>query len=450
MANLFRERRPVKRFESASISSAAFLIQTISLCWHIRPSSSHSLDRHSSIQQTVLNALQLAFATLSCLLCLLLPRRPSVFSDGQAVDGQNSVSILNRWTFAWAGELLAFAKRNRGLDMPHLPRLHLRVRSEYLEKSFHKMKRSNVLWKNLFWVHWLDLFGQSLLAMSHGIIQFTPQLAMYKLLELLEQRLKGEAIANEAWIWVGALGLSIIITAWIEAFMLWLVWSRIGSPVRSELSALIMSKSLLRKDIKGHQKAIVEGNIKANAATELAAAGPIHRTRAQPDGTPPPLEEEEDEEDQKSRQSVVNLIAIDSKRVSDFAASHWLFSQSVAKLGASIFFLLNLIGWQSLLAGFTFTALSLPLNIWVSRSYSKTQNRLMRARDQKMAILSEALQGIRQIKFSALEFQWQAKIGRKRGEELNMQWKAFAVNTVLIGIWILGPVMLSAVSSLLM
>lgn len=27
-----------------------------------------------------------------------------------------------------------------------------------------------------------------------------------------------------------------------------------------------------------------------------------------------------------------------------------------------------------------------------------------------------------------------------------MQWKAFAVDTVLIGIWILGPVMLSAVS----
>ncbi|KAL8940293.1 MAG: hypothetical protein Q9216_002879 [Gyalolechia sp. 2 TL-2023] len=344
-------------------------------------------------------------------------------------------------------EWLAVASwANRGLDMPDLPRLHLRARSEYLAKSFHEMKRSNALWKDMLWSHWLDLFGQSLLAMSQGIIQFAPQLAMYKLLELLEQRRKGETIASEAWVWVIVLGLSTIITAWIEAFMLWLVWSRVGSPIRSELSALIMSKSLLRKDIKGHQKAMIDDGTQADSAAKSASVGPVHRTRGQPEGISSPFEEETGEEDQKSRQSVVNLIAIDTKRISDFAASHWLFSQTVAKLGASIFFLVNLIGWQSLLAGFIFSALTLPFNILVSRSYIKTQNKLMRARDQKMAILSEALQGIRQIKFSALESQWQAKIGRKRTEELNMQWKAFAVNAVSIGIWILGPVMLSAVS----
>lgn len=448
VAHLFRERRPVKRFKFSSVGSAAFLVQSIYLCWHIFLSRSRLLDRHGSIPLTLLGALQFSIAAVSCLLCLLLPRRPLVFFDGQEVDGQYSVSTLNRWTFAWAGKLLAFAKRNGGLDMLHLPQLHLHMRSEYLERSFHETKRSNVLWKNLFWVHWLDLFGQSLLAMSQGIVQFAPQLAMYKLLELLEQRPKGQAIASEAWTWVIALGLSIVITAWVEAFLQWLVWSRTASPIRSELSALIMSKSLRRKDIKGHQKAVTEGNIGLDAARELVSAESTQQTQAQPSDIRSLLkeDEDEDEEDQKSRQSVVNLIAIDTKRISDFVASHWLFSQTMAKLGASIFFLLNLIGWQSLLAGFAFSALSLPFNIWVSSNYSKTQIRLMRTRDQKMTILSEALQGIRQIKFSALESQWQAKIGRKRTEELDMQWKAFAVNTVLIGIWILGPVMLSAVS----
>lgn len=331
--------------------------------------------------------------------------------------------------------------------MEHLPLLHLRVRSEYLEKSFTRKKRSNVLWKDLIRVHRLEWLGQSLFAMSQGVVQFAPQLAMFKLLELLEQRLEGEAVAGEAWLWVAGLGLSIIVAAWLEAFMHWVVWARMGSPIRSELSALIFSKSTRRKDVKGHQKAFTSEHVEANGATEPPAHGPAIRQHTQPDGPIlKPLDNDEEEEVQKSRQSVINLIGIDTKRIADFASCHWIFSQTVAKLAASIFFLVKLIGWPSLLAGFAFSALSLPFNIWASGSYSKTQTGLMKARDQKMVVVTEALQGIRQIKFSAFESQWQANIGKKRAEELAMQWKAFAVNTVLIGIWILGPVCLSAVS----
>ncbi|KAL8725121.1 MAG: hypothetical protein Q9166_007563 [cf. Caloplaca sp. 2 TL-2023] len=283
--------------------------------------------------------------------------------------------------------------------------------------------------------------------MSQGVIQFTPQIAMYKLLELLEQRSDGARIADSAWVWVFGLGISIIITAWLETQMHWVVWAKIGTLVRSELSALIFSKATRRKDVKGHQKAKIDENIKANGATEPAANGIASQKQTQP-GTPlpRPLDGDEDEEVQKSRQSVINLVAIDTKRISDFATCHWIFSQTVAKLCASIFFLTKLIGWPSLLAGFAFAACSLPFNIWASRTYSRTQTGLMKARDQKMVVVTEALQGIRQIKFSALETQWQAKIGKQRAEELAMQRRAFIANTFLIGIWILGPVMLSAVS----
>lgn len=377
----------------------------------------------------------------------MLPRRPCVYLDGQSVDKEFSISILNRWTFIWADELLAFSKKNHGLEMLHLPRLPLRLRSSYLEKSFHKKKRSNVLWKDLLRVHRLDLAGQSLLSLSQGIMQFTPQLAMYKLLELLEQRSEGHAVAKEAWAWVFGLGFASILTAWLETQMHWIVWARMGSLVRSELSALIFSKSTRRKDVKGHPKARTEGNIEANAATEPVANGLANQKRSQPGAPlPRPVEGDADEETQKSRQSVINLVAIDTKRISDFATCHWIFSQTVAKLCTSILFLTQLIGWPSLLAGFAFAAITLPVNIWASRTYSRTQTALMKSRDQKMVVVTEALQGIRQIKFSAVESQWEAKIGKQRTEELTMQRRAFVADTVLIGIWILGPVMLSAVS----
>ena len=120
--------------------------------------------------------------------------------------------------------------------------------------------------------------------------------------------------------------------------------------------------------------------------------------------------------------------------------------ETITELTVSITFLVALIGWRSLLAGLAVFAVALPLNAFVSKRYSDAQDELMKIRDQKMAVVTEALQGIRQIKFSAEEQQWQNRISKKRNQELKIQWRVFCLDSMLIGIWILGPVMLSAVS----
>lgn len=137
---------------------------------------------------------------------------------------------------------------------------------------------------------------------------------------------------------------------------------------------------------------------------------------------------------------------MDAKRVSDFSVFYYLFPQTIISLAVSIAFLIKLIGWKSLFAGMSVFAVALPLNIYTSKRYSNAQGDLMKVRDQKMVVVTEALQGIRQIKFSAQEQQWQEKIGKKRDEELATQWRVFCLDTGLVSIWILGPVMLSAVS----
>lgn len=137
---------------------------------------------------------------------------------------------------------------------------------------------------------------------------------------------------------------------------------------------------------------------------------------------------------------------MDAKRVSDFMLFWAIIPEVLTELVVSIAFLLYLIGWQSLLAGFAIFIVILPVNIFVSKNFSKSQDDLMKVRDQKMVVLTEALQGIRQIKFSAEEKQWQTKIGRKRDEELKTQWRVFCLDTALISVWILGPLMLSTVS----
>lgn len=109
----------------------------------------------------------------------------------------------------------------------------------------------------------------------------------------------------------------------------------------------------------------------------------------------------------------------------------------------AVIFLVKLIGWESLLAGIAVFVVLLPINIYASKQYSDAQDELMKVRDQKMAVVTEALQGIRQIKFSAEEQQWQDKIGEKRGQELKTQWRVFCLDSVLIAVWILGPVVSS-------
>jgi hypothetical protein len=70
----------------------------------------------------------------------------------------------------------------------------------------------------------------------------------------------------------------------------------------------------------------------------------------------------------------------------------------------------------------------------------------MKFRDQKLAIVTEVLQGIRQIKFSALEEQWQKRVRETRETELGALWASFLADIGLLAIWVLGPVGLSAVS----
>lgn len=61
-----------------------------------------------------------------------------------------------------------------------------------------------------------------------------------------------------------------------------------------------------------------------------------------------------------------------------------------------------------------------------------------------MAVITEALQGIRQIKFSALEGQWLERINQKRKEELDCLWNSMKWDTMIISIWIINPIGLAA------
>ncbi|KAI1497200.1 P-loop containing nucleoside triphosphate hydrolase protein [Biscogniauxia marginata] len=370
----------------------------------------------------------LGFAGLS------LPRRPDVFHHDQLVDRMYTKSAWSRFNWSWPANVLGIAAKKNNLDLADLPRPDHYTRSKEVTADWEHRGFTGPLWRSIISAHKWSFAMQWFLTLVSAFLNFAPQWVVLQLLRLLEQRQGHERLGYQAWVWVIWIAVSVIAQSWVESQVFWMSWAELCIPVRAQMSALIFQKSMRRKDVKEASK--------KPAGAETGVGEPFNIDR------PELAEAEGDEAEQikKSKQSTVNLIGVDAKRVSDFAAFNNYFPASLFKFLVSLVFLVDLLGWRALLAGFSTMVLVMPVNIFFNKRYSDAQDRLMKVRDEKMEVVSEALQGIRQIKFSALEPQWEGKITEVRERELECVWSVFINDIILIGCWITSPVMLAAVS----
>ncbi|GKZ21198.1 hypothetical protein AbraIFM66951_011591 [Aspergillus brasiliensis] len=387
----------------------------IGLVW----SAGHRLDAVSVGLTTSL----LGISCSRAVLCLLLPRRPDVYHDGQVVDQERTVSAMERFTFSWVNNLLKHAIANGGLELDDLPKMPFDTRSQTLHLRLDRMRGSRALWKSLVVAHQRSLILQSSLSMIICILSFGPQAAMYGILKALENRSFNPTMnskdVNEAWAWVFGLGTVLILSSSIESWLWWIIYAKLWIPIYEGLSALVFAKSMRCKDIK---------QVVSSEKMEGEGHG-----------------EEELQKDVGS-QSPINLASVDSKRIADFVMFNYLIPSCVIRLLIGGAFLVHLIGWPSLLAGVATALLVAPMNAYLTKNYSTAQEEYMKASDKRMGAVAEVLHGIRQIKFSALEQQWQARIKEKRRVELNLLWQTSLYTIGMVSVWIMGPLMLSAVS----
>ena len=368
----------------------------------------------------------MASAVFRALFCILLPRRPDVYHEDKLVERELSVSLLNRFSFSWAGGLLNYALQNKAMELDDIPKLPASKRSGFLREKFEVARENRKLWKAIVFAHAGPLVAQTILSLLICFLSFGPQVALFQILKTLELRDTPYWNPAAAYLWVLALGGLMFVGSSVEAWLFWVVYSRLGVPIYAELSAVVFAKAMRRKDVK-HTKKSKDGS---DTSTK---------------GSP---EEDEDDEDalKKSKQGIINHAAVDARRISDFAAFNYVIPQATFRIILGAGFLVQILGWRSAFAGLAVSGLVTPLNVFAAKKYSTAQDQLMKFRDQKLAIVTEVLQGIRQIKFSALEEQWQKRVRETRETELGALWAAFLADIGLLAIWILGPVGLSAVS----
>ncbi len=129
-----------------------------------------------------------------------------------------------------------------------------------------------------------------------------------------------------------------------------------------------------------------------------------------------------------------------------FCTYNYWFPLALFKLIFAGSFLMQLLGWKAFCSGLGSALFIIPISHLMSRRYGSIQFGLMKYRDAKAHVLTEALHGMRQIKYSALEDLYEKKIMETRNAELSQYWTVTKWMCALSGVVNLGPVLLSCVS----
>ncbi|RPA83475.1 P-loop containing nucleoside triphosphate hydrolase protein [Ascobolus immersus RN42] len=400
---------------------------------------------------------QSAILLTSILTAVSIPRRPKVYKNGAEVDAMFTTSFASRYTFGWANELLNLSMtKGTQLEDEDIPVLDFLRRAATLQEKYQKLNPDRRLWLQVIVAHWPMFVLNNLFTIGETFLAYSPQFVMFKILQNLERKYAGIDVGYEPYIWVLAMGLIRFVEAIIQSQAFWVCFYGLNFPIRSQLASVIFTKTLSKKDVKGGGKKKEDGpatrpgsangpiNGTSNGTSNGASNGAVNGTAKPAKPTDVAKESEADEDALKNmKQGTINLISIDTERIADAAAFSNLLMESVLGSSLGLIFIVKILSLKALLVGLASIIVIIPANVFFAKKYTRAQDKLMKVRDKKLGVMSEALTGIRQIKFSALERQWEKKIGELRDEELSSLRTAFIYDTWLMACWICNPVFFS-------
>ncbi|RFU76757.1 abc transporter, transmembrane domain, type 1 [Trichoderma arundinaceum] len=419
-------RSPVKSHDLGLWTFGSALISILAIILQSRHAFRLGVSNNDPV--FILRLVSLAATILLLLASISIPRRPDIFHKDKPVDAQFTSSALSRYTWSWGQPLVALATKKGDLDEKDIPGPDHNFRARDLVEAWHEFKFEGPLLKNLLRAYLPRFIIQWTVTIARSFVGLGPFWAMLRVIELLERRSPtGERPMAQILAYIVSLAVFSLCGQWMQGWVNWYSMYKTSIPLRGQLSALIFEKSLKRKNVKMAEKETPKAD-GDNAEGEDDAKKPEEDTVL------------------KSRQAIVNLVGVDVRHVSNLAAFQFFIISSLTNLFVYCGFLLNLIGFLPFAAGIVAWALVLPINTYATKFYMKYQAKLMKDRDAKLAIVNEALLGIRQIKFSALENQWENRIKEMREQELTTLKRTFMADSVLFACWVISPIFLAAAS----
>lgn len=365
--------------------------------------------------QDIVTSCQMGFLFSASCLTLSIPCRPDVYRNGTVVDRESSTSFLGWLSFTWARSALHVTKKKTWLQIDDLPELAYTSRTDSVLHDCGRMVEKVGAANREIWIALLKSQGRTLLfqgviTLGSSFLSFVPPFALLNILLSLEEKQNGDAAQTQIWPWVFGLGISIMVTAILETFKFWISYNKVVIRTQELLSVAIFDKAI-RLGGDGF-----ENDNTTNGSENGNSESPVH------------------------------MAVVDAKNVADLFCLLFLIYESPLKLAIASVFLFVILGWQCLLSCVIVLLLLSAANSHTVKKYSISQGSFMESRDHRLSMITEILQGVRYLKLSALEAQWEKRISQVRDVELQNRWSVYSWELITVSLYFLGPTILSASS----
>ncbi|KAF9531155.1 multidrug resistance-associated ABC transporter [Crepidotus variabilis] len=266
----------------------------------------------------------------------------------------------------------------------------------------------------------VPMFAMASLAAVSACLFYTPAYFLKNFIQYLEVDPNRE---NQGWGWVYVIGLfmSNAVTYLVTGQLWSLSTTTLQVRFRIQMNSILYAKTLVRKDI--------------------ASSSPPKDDTKGDDGS----EKNEDEDDFSSKAQIMTLMTTDVDRVSDFAWHIFALVDSPIEIAIGTLFLYNLLG-VSCFVGLAATCLFLPMNHFAGKVVVGAQERLMKARDERVALMNEILGAIRMLKFMAWERSFEKRVLAIREKELKAQKLNYTIETLWNAIWNGSPIIVTLIT----
>ncbi|KAJ7349778.1 multidrug resistance-associated ABC transporter [Mycena albidolilacea] len=355
------------------------------------------------------------------------------------VSGVYGASPLSILFFSYSTPVVMLGNTAASLEIGDLPILTVDMRATLhyasLKRALLSVKLPKILsWRSpqvgsglallyqLGWVNSAGLAALTALSLVVGSLFYIPPFFMSRVLTYLENDPQREH-PEWGWVWVVCLfGSNVLL--FVVTGQLWsLTTATLQARIRAQLNTVLFAKTLVRKDV-----------------ASSAAVAKAEDTDAPESDAPAP-----DADGFSSKAQIMTLMTTDIDRVARFTHQLFVIIDAPIEIAVGTIFLYNLLG-VSCFFGLGVAILCLPLNHFAGKTISGAQDNLMKARDERVALMNEVLGGIRMLKFMAWERSFEVRIMKIRTKELEYQRLNYIIEALLTGLWNMTPIVVTLVS----
>lgn len=411
----------------------------------------HPISRHALI----LSSIQFALSTLLFIIALTTRRgnKPVVVEreDGLEPPRHPMASLLSLATFSWLDPLVLKGYR-QPLELEDVWNLTPSQKAASVISEFRKRQmKGSLAWK-LLRFFFGTIMKQGAWTVFANLFVFVPSLLLKAILEYVED--PRSTTPNAAWLYAILLFCSAIVQGVADGQALY-IGRKMGVKIRAIIIGEIYAKALRRKagaSMDAVRKAVEEPTGSKDTTQKKKKKGLLSFGRKKnADGNDAESGENaksdlEDAAQQANVGTIINLMAIDSFKVSEVGAYlHFLWASVPVQIIMAVTLLYKIMGFSSF-AGIVLMVLMLPVNLFIARQFNKVQNMILKGTDARIHATNEVLQNIRIIKYFAWEQRFQDIVNEKRKAELKSLRRRYILWSCAATVWYGTPILITFLS----